>query len=159
MGPIIREDDHLFSSLLDLANLRFAPTQPPQNDGINELKSLQTQFNVFSAQHSLADSFAVLGLGGFWNTQLKNKWYDFLNKYLPTCGFELSGIATGLAGDRGIVDVLSSNFSTDPVHPVYFTVHDAKQNSSVVAEYKRPLVYMKSTYLVISLPTTPWDGP
>ena len=157
MGPFLREDDHLFSSLLDLANLRFAPLSPPANDGIIEMKSLQTQFNIFSASHSLADSFAVLGLGGFWNTQLENKWYRFLNEYLPGCRVEMNGSVTTQEGDRGIVAALTDNLALKSPNPVHFTVHDLKKNPHVIISHGTPIVYMKSTYLIISLPTTPWE--
>jgi len=168
MGPFIRQDDHLISSLLDLANLRFArcvteaaspPLQLPlkNGDGIDELKSLQQAFHIFSDHHSLADSFAVLGLGGFWNPQLKNKFYGYLES-LARVRFARDGSDTAEAGDRGIVTALQENFELDPPFPVYFTTHKSDKDPHVLAYHGKPLVYMEDEYLVISLPMTPWLG-
>ena len=168
MGPRIRQDDHLISSLVDLANVRFArcvteavspPLQlPPQlKDGIDELKSLQDEFDIFSDDHSLADSFAVIGLGGFWNPALKNKFYKYLDS-LADVGFAMNNSDTGESGERGIVNALRENFERDIPYPVYFTNHELGEDSRVLATYRRPLVYMIDEYLVISLPMTPWLG-
>jgi hypothetical protein len=158
MGPCFREDDHLISALLDLANLRFAPMLPQvPDDGIREMQSLQQKFQVFSLEHSLAESFAVLGLGGFWNPVLKNKLYKYL-EYLRTVGFEINGSETGENGERGIITALRENLASKSPHPVYFTTHDLQKDSRVVAHNRTPLVYMKHVYLTISLPMVPWES-
>jgi hypothetical protein len=166
MGPRFRQDDHLISSLLDLANLRFArcvteaaspPLLLPLKDGIDELKSLQHAFDIFSDRHSLADSFAVLGLGGFWNPELKNKFYRYLES-LARERFAMNGVDTGEAGDRGIAAALKKNFELDVPYPVYFTTHKSDDDPRVLASYGKPLVYMEDDYLIISLPMTPWLG-
>jgi hypothetical protein len=166
MGPSIRQDDHLISSSLDLANVRFArvvteaaspPLGLPLKDGIDELKSLQQAFNIFSDKHSLADSFAVLGLGGFWNPALKNKLYGYLNG-LSRERFAMNGTDTGEAGDRGIVTALQKNFELDVPYPVYFTTHRLDKDQRVLAHHGKPLIYMEDEYLIISFPMTPWRG-
>jgi hypothetical protein len=166
MGPRFRQDDHLISSLLDLANLRFArlvteatspPLGLPLKDGIDELKSLQHAFHIFSDQHSLADSFAVLGLGGFWNPALKNKFYAYLDG-LSRERFAMNGTDTGETGDRGVVTALQKNFELDVPLPVYFTTHKLDKDSRVLAYYGKPLLYMEDDYLTISFPMTPWTG-
>jgi hypothetical protein len=166
MGPFIRQDDHLISSLLDLANLRFArcvteaaspPLHLPLKDGIDELKSLQQAFDIFSDKHSLADSFAVLGLGGFWNPELKNKFYGYLES-LARERFAMNGSDTGEAGDRGISAALKKNFELRIPYPVYFTAHKLDQDPRVLASYGKPLIYMDDEYLIISFPMTPWAG-
>jgi hypothetical protein len=166
MGPRFRQDDHLISSLLDLANLRFArcvseaaspPLHLPLKDGIDELRSLQQAFHIFSDEHSLADSFAVLGLGGFWNPALKNKFYGYLDG-LSRERFAMNGTDTGEAGDRGIVTALQQNFELDVPYPVYFTTHKLDKDPRVLAYHGKPLIYMEDDYLTISLPMTPWPG-
>jgi hypothetical protein len=165
MGPRFRQDDHLISSLLDLANLRFArcvfeaplsaPLRLPLKEGIDELKSLQQEFHIFSAEHSLADSFGLLGLGGFWNPTLKNKYYKYLES-LAQQRFAMDGSETGEAGDRGIVTALQQNFGLEVPYPVYFTTHKSGDDPRVLATHGKPLVYMDDDYLIISLPMTPW---
>ncbi|CCD84854.1 protein of unknown function [Bradyrhizobium sp. ORS 285] len=166
MGPRFRQDDHLISSLLDLANLRFArvvteaaspPLSLPLKDGIDELKSLQSAFQIFSDQHSLADSFAVLGLGGFWNPALKSKLYGYLNGLSQEL-FAMNGTNTGEAGDRGISTALRQNLESDIPYPVYFTTHKLDDDPRVLASIGKPLVYMDDDHLTISFPMTPWSG-
>jgi len=166
MGPRFRQDDHLISSLLDLANLRFtrtvfeAPSPPlklPLKDGIDELKSLQQCFDIFSDKHSLVESFAVLGLGGFWNPALKNKLYGYL-EHLARERFAIDGSDTGEAGDRGIVTALRKNLELDVPYPVYFTSHKLDDDPRVLATHGKPIIYMEDEYLIISLPMTPWPG-
>ncbi len=164
MGPRFRQDDHLISSLLDLANLRFArsvseaaspPLQLPLKDGIDELKLLQQSYGIFSDEHSLADSFAVLGLGGFWNPELKNKFYGYLES-LARVRFAMDRSDTRDAGDRGIVNALRQNFALDVPYPVYFTTHKIDDDPRVLASQGQPIGYMEDVYLIISLPMTPW---
>jgi hypothetical protein len=166
MGPRFRQDDHLISSLLDLANLRFArvaieatspPLALPLKDGIDELKSLQQAFQIFSDKHSLADSFAVLGLGGFWNPTLKNKFYEYLNG-LSRERFAIDGTDTGEAGDRGVVTALQKNFELDVPLPVHFTTHRLDEDPRVLAYHGKAIIYMEDDYLTISFPMTPWTG-
>jgi hypothetical protein len=147
MGPIFGEDDHLIASLLDLANLRFGPGGA--GDGINEMVQLQKKFTVFSKDHSLEDSFAVLGLGGFWNPTLKKKLYEYL-VFLRKCGSE-----TGERGDRRIITALMENLAAKRPLPVSFKVHEGSEDSRVLVSKAVPLVYMKNEYLVISVPMTP----
>lgn len=150
MGPIIREDDHLISSLLDLANLRFAPCKYDVPDGIVEMAGLQKKFDVFSDAHPLADSFAVLGLAGLGNTTLKAKWYKYLN-YLKHCKSE-----TEETGDRRIVSALRENLTSASPLPVYFMIHEGDNDARVLIKRGAPLSYIKTDYLIVSLPMVPW---
>ncbi|GLH78556.1 hypothetical protein SSBR45G_34650 [Bradyrhizobium sp. SSBR45G] len=152
--------------MLDLANLRFSrvvteaaspPLSLPLMDGIDELKSLHQAFAIFSDEHSLADSFALLGLGGFWNPALKNKFYAYLNG-LSRERFAMDGTDTGEAGDRGVVTALRKNFELDVPQPVYFTTHKLGDDPRVLAYHGKPLLYMEDDYLTISFPMTPWTG-
>jgi hypothetical protein len=150
MGPIFGEDDHLIASLLNLANLRFGPGGA--GDGIQEMVALQKKFNVFSKEHSLEESFAVLGLGGFWNPTLKKKLYQYL-RYLRKCGSD-----TKEKGDRRIVSVLMENLASKKPLPICFKVHEGSEDSRVLVTKGVPLVYMKNQYLIISVPMTPVKG-
>ena len=149
MGPIFREDDHLISSLLDLANLRFAPSQA--NDGIIEMIELQKEFRLFSEEHSLVASFAVLGLGGFWNTTLKNKLYRYLDE-----GLARTPSDTEEPGNQRIIRALRENLESKQPKPVYFTIHDGAVDRRVLVRTERPLPYMSNEYVTISLPMSPW---
>ncbi len=152
MGPRFREDDHLISGLLDLANLRFAPSQyRGRKDGIVEMVELQKEFKVFSEEHSLAASFAVLGLGGFWNATLKNKLYAYLDEDLARTRSE-----TDERGNQRIIRALKENLESRRPKPVYFTIHDSGVDRRVLIRTDRPLTYMNRDYLTISLPMRPW---
>ena len=178
MGALFKEDDHLISSLLDLVNLRFAPFRPliGTTDGILEMWRLQQKFNIFSKDHPLKDSFAVLGLGGFWNPTLKSKWYQYLDD-LQRCESDVPGqnghdriidalvenLGATVATDIGaLIDNLASTGVIGQLpaaaKPVYFAVHnsDTEGRRVVHVTVGQPLPYMADTYLIISLPMNPY---
>jgi hypothetical protein len=146
MGPRFAADDHLISSLLDLANLRFAPMKGPEQTGrhgIVEMADLQRKFKIFSDEHSLADSFAVLGLGGFWNPGLKSKLYSYLSDDLPQ------------DSARNVVKAIVENLAQKQPRPVFFTVHHRDTERGARIAPGKPLTYMDDEYLVVSLPMIP----
>jgi len=176
MGAVCR-DDYLISSLLDLVNLRFAPFRPHigATGGILEMWGLQQKFNVFSREHLLKDSFAVLGLGGFWNPTLKSRWYHYLDD-LKRCDSDQPGVSGHDRIIDALVDNLRSPAATDlgalikdlaspeaiaglpaAAKPVYFTVHssDTEGRRVLVTPAGQPLAYMADTYLIISMPMNP----
>ncbi len=81
MGRIMKEDDVYISGLLDILNIRFGPSQGPGEayGGIPEMAALQREFKIFERGRSLRSCFAVLNLGGFWNTRAKNRWLELID--------------------------------------------------------------------------------
>lgn len=148
MGMIIGEDQYV-GTLLDLLNVRFGPIGDPSNgpDGIVEMADIQRRFKIFQDKQSLRDSFAIMNLGGFWNTKLKNNWFGYLDS--------LKGLTSdqdGVNGDHRIVAALIEDLGSKPPSPVHFTVHDFGADKRVVVTKGKPLVYMNLDYIIVSLP-------
>jgi hypothetical protein len=158
MGDIMREDDTAIPGLLNLLNLRFAPTPEPQwLGGINEMAAIQKEFQVFQVGRSFRDSAQILNLGGFWNARAKTRWYELL-KGLQ----KLPSNVEGLTGDQAIVKALIDDLAARRPQPVYFGAHDLRQDKRVIIGGKgtqRPIFYIEKDYLTISLPMKPKSKP
>jgi hypothetical protein len=161
MGWIMKEDDIYIGSLLDLLNLRFAPSQgegPDWFGGIDEIVALQKQFQIFQRKRSFKDSVALLNLGGMWSPRVKNRWYALLD--------DLSSYDSnvkGLNGDSRIVRAIIDNLAAPKPLPIYFKAHDSRASADakrvIAGEETRPLFYLEQDYLTISLPMKPRTAP
>lgn len=151
MGVFMKEDDLYISSMLDLMNIRFGPSQGIGEDfgGIDEMVNLQKEFKVFKQGRSFRDSAAVLDLGGFWNARAKNRWYLLLAR--------LADVGSNIKGKNGsdaIVAAMIRNLSAKSPMPVHFKAHEAVKGEArvLIGLEKRPIVYDDRDYLTISLP-------
>jgi hypothetical protein len=135
------------AGLLDQLNLRFGP-----NEAITEMIALQREFNVFSEEHSLEHSFALLNLGPSNHWSHRRGWYKYLNslKQHPSDRDDQNG------HDRVISAVRDHLAKGQPI-PVHFTSHDANKDKrvKVFARPRPALIYSTQMFLVISLPMTP----
>ncbi|HXX82920.1 MAG TPA: hypothetical protein VEN29_02950 [Casimicrobiaceae bacterium] len=156
MGVFMLQDDIYISSLLDLLNLRFGPsegTSPDQFSGIDEMVELQKEFQILKKGRSFKDTAAILNLGGFWNARSKNRWFNLLES-LKKVGSNRGD----LTGDQAIVDALMANLSGKEPLPVHFTSHDLRakgDNQVIIKEAQRSVFYIEQQYLTISIPMKP----
>jgi hypothetical protein len=150
MGAYMIEHDIYIGTFLDLFNVRFAPTptgliQELVYGGIVEMAHLQEEFEIFRADRLFSESASLLGLGGIYNTQAKNRWLKLLQN-LPDYG------------DQKIADALAANFKKKQPLPCYMQAHDLRpkgENVVKIVESDKPLFYLEQTYLTISLPMAP----
>ncbi len=143
MGGYTR--DIVVGSILDDLNQRFGP-----DDGIKEMAGLQRAFGVFSPQHPLKDSFALLNIGPVENWPQRRGWYRYLNEDLRKLPSDIDGQS---AHDR-LAAVLGSHLTSRNPLPVHFTVHSSDENPGLrVSETGTPLVYSTQEFLTISFPT------
>src|SRR5262245_39617584 len=116
VGQFMKEYDVYIDSLLDLLNLRFAPSEEFDKEwlgGISEMADLQKRFKIFQKGRSFRDSCAILDLGGFWDGHAKFRWYKLL-EWLDTVG---SGVA-GKKGGPAIVDAIVANLASSNPKPM-----------------------------------------
>jgi len=149
------EDDIYISSLFDLLNLRFGPTQAiPENlGGIEEMAALQKEFQIFKRGRSFRDSAAIMNLGGFWNAEAKTRWYRLLDDLK-----DYESNVTKQNGNDAIVNALIRNLASPKPLPVHFKAHDSRAEGErrvFVSREARPIFYMERDYLTISLPMKP----
>ena len=146
MGDIYRDEDYELQSHIDGLNLRFAPDGP-----IKELVRLQKEFDIFSPQHALEDSIALLNVTGA-SLSLREKWYSLV-KWIS----KQKSDQPPKGGGEAIIDALRANLRSKNVLPVFFTAHDFNQDPRVKLNTKGmvAIFYISQPYLVISLPLKP----
>lgn len=156
MGFFMKEHDVYVGSMLDDLNLRFAPPHgaKEQFGGIEEMVELQKEFQIFKDGRAFATSVSTLHLGGSANHEAKNRFYLYL-KHLRR---ESSNVK-GQKGDVAIVKAIIANLQSKKPLPVYFDYHDMRKEAEgvIVRGKGRPLSYMNTDYLWISLPMQPRD--
>jgi hypothetical protein len=154
MGAFMKEHDICIGSLLELFNVRFAPTPFSATaefyGGIEEMKALQEEFDIFRPKRPFSEGAALLGLGGCGCcADVKNRWFRLLRN-LPD------------DGDQKISDVLAANLGKKKPLPCYMQAHDSRpkgENRVKIVENDTPLFYLDEEYLTISLPMAPRPKP
>ncbi|MET0742927.1 MAG: hypothetical protein ABWY78_06110 [Microvirga sp.] len=158
MGRIMKEDDLYISGLLDLLNIRFGASQGPREafGGIPEMAELQREFKIFERGRSLRSCFAVLNLGGFWNTRAKNRWLELID--------DLKSYPSDVPGEFGndrIMNVIVENLESRNPVPMYFKAHDSRGPEGrqvVVTQSSTAQFYVEQDHIVISIPMRPKPG-
>ncbi len=141
MGGLIK--DSTTSDILVQLNKRF------DAEGLPEMIALQKEFKVFSAKHSLRQSFALLGIVPA-DASERNRWYrflDLLNKYksdLPN-----------VSGHDRWVNVIQKNLESKMPQPMAIVCHAASDDRTLKVTQGKPLIYSSDEHLIISVPTTP----
>ncbi len=156
MGEFMKEYDVLIPGFLEALNLRFAPVQaqgPEWLGGITELAALQSKHQIFQKGRTLAESAAILGVGGMDHAQAKTRWLALLqdlNSYDTNRGTS--------KGNDAIIEALLENFAKPHPLPVFFKAHDSRvegRRKVFVGDEPHPVFYMKQEYLTISIPMKP----
>ena len=141
MGDFI--NDSTTSDILVQMSTRFDAEHLP------EMIELQREFKVFSAKHSLRQSFALLGIVPA-DAKERQGWYrflDFLNKYksdLPN-----------VSGHDRMVKAIQRNLESKTPLPMTMICHAAVDDLSLKVTQGKPLIYSSDDHIVISIPTTP----
>lgn len=141
MGAMIKDSTTL--DVLVQLNRRF------DADALGEMVALQKEFDVFSAKHSLRQSFALLGIVPVeWSE--RKRWYRFLD-HLKTYKSDLSGVD----GHDRVVKAFKDNLESTQPLPVSITCHSAADDPRVTVSQGRPVVFSVETHVILSIPTTP----
>lgn len=152
MGMFLLEYDIYIQSYLEMLNLRFAPPQPSNGiGGVQEMVDLQNKFLIFTKDHTFMECVSLLGLGGLWNWELKNRWFRLL-AWLDT----VPSPTSGQYGGPHIVSVIAANLASKNPLPIHFTSHDMAQHPGVlVTQPDTPHFYLVERFITISLPMGP----
>jgi hypothetical protein len=140
MGAFVK--DHSVPSMHAQMNARFAPGDP-----LKEMIALQKEFQVFSLDHSLRQSFALIHIAPHTDEREGFlKYYDWLKR-------RSGSDVRGMNGHDRIITAIKANLESRAPLPVYFTSHLATpRNIKVTSSVKAPLHFSKQKYRVISLP-------
>jgi hypothetical protein len=157
MGMIVGAGDIYVGGLLESLNLRFGryDKEIPGENGIDEIRAIQKEFGIFKKGRPLANSLKVLGVGGLWNAQLKEKWFAYLS-WLETVG----SATPKLSGGQAIVALLIKNLRDENPLPVYFKAHDMRDAAlgrQVLIGQEAAVFYLNQNHFTVSLPMAPRD--
>jgi len=155
MGRIMKEDDIFISSLFDLMNLRFGPSQGPKEayGGIEEMAALQKEFQIFQRGRSFRDCVAVLNLGGLWNARARNRWLELIGDLVNYPSDE-----PGMNGNDRIMNMMIENLESRRPLPVLFQAHHSNSEEGrrvVVRNAPMGLFYMTQPHIIVSIPMLP----
>lgn len=141
MGAMIKD-----STTLDIVvqlNKRF------DADALAEMVELQREFGVFSLQHGLQQSFALLGIvPSDWSE--RRRWYKFL-EYLKTYPSDLPNVN----GHDRVIRAFKDNLEGEKALPVSIVCHAAADDPRVTVSEGRPVVFSLDVHVMVSIPTTP----
>lgn len=143
MGRMIQDDTT--RDVLDLLNKRFGP------GGIREMVELQKEFDIFSPDHPLEQSFRLIGIEPSDRAE-RQRWYTFLGT-LKDYPSDLPNVN----GYKRVIQAFRQALTQGSALPVHVGVHAMKDNPQVTfsAEGSTPLVYSTQSYRVLSIPTKP----
>jgi hypothetical protein len=165
MGALWNDNDYLIATQFDFVNLRFAPAGVTQieregysfssdQDGIVEMRDLQSRFGIFANGRALKDSFAILGLGGS-NPTTKAIFFHYLDSKHFLRGYASDDSRYANGHDR-IVGAMVETLALKETRPIYFAIHDTSgRRATVHVSTGQPLPYMREEYCVISVPMSP----
>lgn len=165
MGALWKDNDYLIATQFDFVNLRFAPAGTvniardgysfdSDQDGIVEMRNLQSRFGIFEIKRPLKDSFAILGLGGS-NPTTKAIFFHYLDSTHFLRGYASDDPRYANGHDRIVAAVVETLARKDAL-PIYFTIHDTSgKRPTVHVSTATPLPYMREEYCVISVPMSP----
>ena len=152
----MKEDDIFIPSFFEQINLRFAPRQgsePEWFGGIDEIADLQRKFRVFRKDRSFHQSASLLGLGLHTNPRARARWFSYLDSLK-----KYKSNRPDQNGDEAVVNALIENLALAAPLPVHFKAHDAGAEPDwrvIIGDEPRPLFYMVSDHLTVSLPGRP----
>jgi hypothetical protein len=141
MGARIKDSTTL--DILVQLNKRF------DVEAISEMVALQKEFKIFSAKHSLRQSFALLGIVPAELSE-RERWYSFLD-LLKTYESDLKGVN----GHDRVVKLFKNDLESSHPLPVYVSCHAAADDARVKVSQGQPIIFSLETYAVLSIPTTP----
>ncbi|HEX9586418.1 MAG TPA: hypothetical protein VGA15_01555 [Bradyrhizobium sp.] len=147
MGRMIH--DSTTFDILGQLNKRFGP------DEIDEMVALQKEFAIFSSQHCLEDSFALLGIEPCEKSERK-RWNKFLQllKTYKSDALNLNGYDRVIKAFEDALKTVT-HFPPIPPLPVFVGVHSMAEDDRVTVTEGRPLIFSVQPYVILSIPTKP----
>ncbi len=145
MGDFIK--DSTTSDILVQLNRRFDAEHLP------EMIALQKEFKVFSAKHSLRQSFALLGIVPA-DASERQGWYHFLDQL-----HKYKSDLPNVSGHDRWVKAIQKNLESATPLPLAMAAHAASDDLSLRVTQGKPLIYSSDDHIIISVPTTPRGQP
>jgi hypothetical protein len=146
MGEYVKQN--FVPMILAQMNFRFGPGDP-----LREIVALQKEFEIFSPEHSLRDSFNLLNVGPQDERQRRG-FFRYLDD-LKNVEAEGAGLKK-LDGHTAIITALKRNLEGKGPMPVFFAYHlSTRGKQAVKVTTTAAMEFSPIKYLTISLPTLP----
>jgi hypothetical protein len=148
MGRVIQDSTTL--DVLSKLNKRFGP------DDIAEMVHLQKEFQIFSSNRLLEDSFKLLGIVPCDRLE-RERWFKFLGK-LKDYESDLPDVngynRVILAFEQALT--VTPHIPPRPALPVFVDVHAMAKDPRVTFLLEgTPLIFSVQPYRILSIPTKP----
>jgi|SRR5215831_18660518 len=142
MGAYIT--DTSTADVLFQLNNRFGPGAP-----LDEMVTIQKEFQVFSERYSLKQAFRLLHIVPADFTE-RRFWFVFLEALKNYVSDQ-----EGISGHDRIVRAYQENLESARPLPVHTTTHRLADDRRVMVTQGHPIIYEPQEYLTISIPTKP----
>ncbi len=143
MGGLV--SDSATSDVISQINRRFEA-----GDHIAEVAALQKEFKIFSKDHSLYDSWLLLGIKAA-DPPERARWRYWTEKYLPKLESDLKGVN----GHDRLVRAFRENLDSRTALPMYYTHHLHKDEPKVVVTRGPGPLHSLEEHVVMSIPIKP----
>ena len=148
MGLVIMDSTTL--DVLSKLNKRFGP------DDIEEMVALQKEFNIFTSDHLLEDSFKLLDIVPCDRLE-RDRWFKFLGM-LKDYESDLPDVngynRVILAFEQALT--VTPHIPPRPALPVFVDVHAMAKDPRVTFLLEGfPLIFSVQPYRILSIPTKP----
>jgi hypothetical protein len=145
MGALVA--DGYVPHVQDQVNARFTP-----GDALKEMIGFQTEFKLFSPDHSLRSSMTLLNVAPALEKDRKG-FLTYVDK-LKDVASQVDGQPSPKNGHDQIRASLQENLESPRPKPVYFTYHPSgsRGRTVLVTTSDSPLSFSATEYLTISVP-------
>ena len=137
------------NDILCILNARFGPGDP-----LREMVAVHKEFNVFSGNYTLRQSYRLLHLVPSDHGE-RRLFYRFLDQLKNHPSDQ-----DGVNGHDRIVKARRENLESRSPLPIYTKTHRARDDNRVVVTQGQPIAHEDQVYLIISTPILlPGEAP
>jgi hypothetical protein len=146
MGALV--SDSATRDVIGQINARFEA-----GEAIAEMAALQRQFGIFSADHSLHDSWALLNIKAGDPAQ-RPRWRSWTEEYLRGLPSDLEGVN----GHDRLVRAFQENLESQTPLPMFYRHHLDRDDHRVLVSRGPGPLHSTADHVVMSIPIIP-AGP
>jgi hypothetical protein len=147
MGALV--GDSATGDVIAQINARFEA-----GDAIREMGALQKEFNIFSPDHSLYDSWLLLNIKAS-DPRERKRWRDWAEDYMKK---KVSSDLEGVNGHDRLVMAYQENLESKRPLPMFYKQHLAKEDPRVLVFKGQGPLYSVVEHIVTSIPIKPFGG-
>lgn len=121
-----------------------------EGDAISEAAALQSEFKIFSSEHSLYDSWLALGIKASDRPE-RARWRAWTEETLREYASDMDGVN----GHDRLVKAFQENLESKTPLPMYYKHHRYSENPKVMVSRGMGPTFSSAEHVVMSIPITP----